>query len=121
MAKRFAELYLMCYVFLLRMPSEALSMVVAGGTTEDEQQSVVWFDADKQELVLKLRRYGICIWCSSIFGLFVLKAEEQARGQQVDSQVLVQGMSKDMSCARYGQACGKLCAWRSVVWRHHVA
>ena len=60
-------------------------MVVAGGATEDEQQSVVWFDADKQELVLKLRRCGICIWCSSICGLSVLKAEEQARGQHVDS------------------------------------
>ena len=68
MAKRFAELYLMCYVFLLRMPSEALSMVVAGGTTENEQQSVVWLDADKQELVLKLRRCGISIRCNGIFG-----------------------------------------------------
>ena len=37
-------------------------MVVAGGTTENEQQSVVWLDADKQELVLKLRRCGICIF-----------------------------------------------------------
>ena len=70
----------MCYVFLLRMPSEALSMVVAGGTTENEQQSVVWFDDDKQELVLKLRRCGICIRRHGIFGFSVLKAKEQARG-----------------------------------------
>ena len=68
MAKRFGEHYLMCYVFLLRMHSEALSMVVAGGTTEEEEQSVVWLDVAKQELVLKLRRCGICIWCSGIFG-----------------------------------------------------
>ena len=55
-------------------------MVVAGGTTENEQQSVVWFDADKQELVLKLRRCGICIRRNGIFGFSGLKAKEQARG-----------------------------------------
>ena len=66
----------MCYVFLLRMPSEALSMVVAGGTTEEEEQSVVWLDVAKQELVLKLRRCGICISCSGIFGFSCMKAKK---------------------------------------------
>ena len=53
-AKRFAELYLMCYVFLLRMPSEALPMVVAGGVTQESRQSVIWLDEANQKLVLKL-------------------------------------------------------------------
>ena len=70
----------MCYVFLLRMPSEALSMVVAGGTTENEQQSVVWFDADKQELVLKLRRCGICIFGATASLVFWLVGERTSQG-----------------------------------------
>ena len=49
----------MCYVFLLRVPSEALAMAVAGGTNDETMQSVVWFNGDKQELVLKLKRRGV--------------------------------------------------------------
>ena len=60
-AKRFAVLYLMCYAFLLRMPSEPLSMVVAGGTNELDMQPVIWFDDGKQELVLRLKRCGMCV------------------------------------------------------------
>ena len=55
-AKRFALLYLVCYIFLLRLPSEALPMVVAGGSAEDDQQSVIRLNVVDQELVLKLRR-----------------------------------------------------------------
>ena len=55
-AKRFADLFLLCYVFLLRMPSEALPMVVADGMAQEAGQSVLWFDDAKQELVLKLQR-----------------------------------------------------------------
>ena len=55
-AKRFAALYLVCYVFLLRCPSEALPMVVAGGSAEEDQQSVICLNGVEQELVLKLRR-----------------------------------------------------------------
>ena len=55
-AKRFAVLYLVCYIFLLRLPSEALPMVAPGGSAEEDQQSVICLNVVEQELVLKLRR-----------------------------------------------------------------
>ena len=54
-AKQYADLFLVCYVFPLRMPSEALPMIVKGRDTRDDAQSVVWLDVE-QELVLKLHR-----------------------------------------------------------------
>ena len=55
-AKQFAVLFLMCYVFLLRMPSEALPMIVGDGREQEDAQSVVWVDDVKNEIALKLRR-----------------------------------------------------------------
>ena len=55
-AMRFALLFLMCYVFLLRMPSEALPMIAGGDGAQAEAQSVVCVDKDKQEIVLNLKR-----------------------------------------------------------------
>ena len=54
--KHCAILFLMCYVFLLRMPSEALPMIAGDGSENELAQSVVWLDPAKEELVLKLRR-----------------------------------------------------------------
>ena len=56
MAKRFAMLYLICYIFLLRLPSEAMPMVVAGGSADDDQQSVIQMNGFDEWLVLKLHR-----------------------------------------------------------------
>ena len=53
---RFALLFLMCYVFLLRMPSEALPMIAGGDGVQADAQSVVWVDKDKKEIVLKWNR-----------------------------------------------------------------
>ena len=53
---RFALLFLTCYVFLLRMPSEALPMIAGGDSEHADAQSVVFVDKDKQEIVLKLKR-----------------------------------------------------------------
>ena len=53
---QFAILFLMCYVFLLRMPSEALPMVVGDGSGHELAQSVVWVDPVKEEIVLLLQR-----------------------------------------------------------------
>ena len=55
-AMQFAVLFLMCYVFLLRMPSEALPMIVGDGSEKEVAQSVVWVDPVKKEIVLKLGR-----------------------------------------------------------------
>ena len=52
----FALLFLVCYVFLLRMPSEALPMIVGDGSGQELAQSVIWVDPVKNELVLKLKR-----------------------------------------------------------------
>ena len=49
-------LFLMTYVFLLRMPSEALPMVVAGGDWQAVAKSVVTMDWSKGQLVLQLSR-----------------------------------------------------------------
>ena len=64
----FAKLFLICYVFLLRMPSEALSMVLAGGSSQGIEQSVLTFDPVKEELVSKLKRYSVvvCIVWSAV-------------------------------------------------------
>ena len=51
-----AFLFLVCYVFLLRMPSEALPMIAGDGSGNELAQSVVWLDPAKKELMLKLRR-----------------------------------------------------------------
>ena len=55
-AKRFAMLYLICYIFLLRLPSEALPMVVAGGSADDDQQAMIQMNGFDEWLVLKLHR-----------------------------------------------------------------
>ena len=48
-------LYLTTYAFMLRLPSEALPIVVGRvGCTSDEEQAVIFVDGDR--LVLKLRR-----------------------------------------------------------------
>ena len=52
----YAKLFLMTYAFLLRLPSEALPMVVAGGAEQAQAKSVVSIDWDKGELVLELKR-----------------------------------------------------------------
>ena len=51
---QFALLFLVCYVFLLRMPTEALPMVAGDGSGQEVTQSVVWVDPAKGEIVLKL-------------------------------------------------------------------
>ena len=52
----FARLFLMSYAFLLRLPSEALPMTVAGGVMQAQAKSVVSIDWEKGQLVLELRR-----------------------------------------------------------------
>ena len=83
--KRFAVLYLVCYIFLLRLPSEALPMVVAGGAAEEEQQSVICLNVVEQELVLKLRRCVFALGMTREIECFVVQAQEQACGKQIDA------------------------------------
>ena len=68
----FAKLFLLAYVFLLRVPSEALPMVAAGAGCPDDAQSVVSIDWERGQLTLKLKRRknrqcGSCLvrtcWC----------------------------------------------------------
>ena len=74
---RFALLFLMCYVFLLRMPSEALPMIAGGDSEHADAQSVVFVDKDKQEIVLKLKRSRGAPWCDCAFVVFVhMQAQE---------------------------------------------
>ena len=52
----FAKLFLLAYVFLLRLPSEALPMVAGGTDCLANEQSVVSIDWELGHLVLKLKR-----------------------------------------------------------------
>ena len=91
----FARLFLMSYAFLLRLPSEALPMIVAGGEHMANAKSVVHIDWDKEQLVLELSRrknkesgsrlVRTC-WCKEcpstcpvhVLGKFVAEAEPGA-------------------------------------------
>ena len=53
---RYAQLFLMAYVFLLRLPSEALPAVAACAEGQVESQSVVSIAGDELVLVLKRRK-----------------------------------------------------------------
>ena len=57
-AMRFAMLWLAAYVFLLRVPSEALSMKRGGGdfTATPDEQAVLWLNECTGELCLRLHR-----------------------------------------------------------------
>ena len=66
----FAHLFLAGYVFMLRIPSEALPMVVAAGEAQITSQSVICIKGDELILVLKRRKNKIAgsrlvrkCWC----------------------------------------------------------
>ena len=76
------------YVFLLRVPSECLPLVTAGGIGEESMQSVMHVHDDHLELVLASRQVllllylRMCLSCSFAF------QEEQIAWQQVRSSCL---------------------------------
>ena len=52
----YAMLYLFTYVFLLRLPSEALPCTVGGAAFESDSQTLVWLGGDELHLRLQRRK-----------------------------------------------------------------